>query len=411
MTPLDLRRHVREGDGVWWGQAGAEATPLVDALIDQAGDIGPMWAFTGLSLNRRLRELPPEVHLVSYGAMGELRSVAAQGRLDIVPTHYSVLPRLFAERTLPTDVGLVQLSPPGHDGLCSFGFGPDYAGDAVRHTRVLIGEINARMPRTVGTPGIALEDLTAYVETDRALPGLPERAPDEVDQAIAAHVAGLVEDGDTVQIGVGSLPTAILDGLTDHADLGFHGGMITDAVVRLVRRGVLTGRRKEIDAGRIVTGSAVGTPGLYDALAELPVDFRPASYTHNPRVLGRLGRLVAINSALAVDLAGQVGAEVSGGRYLGGVGGQADFSGAAARTGALSVIALRSTAGGRSTVVPALPEAVVTTTRADVDAIVTEHGIAMLRGCPLAQRGQRIAAVAAPEHRDELLRGLHDATA
>jgi acyl-CoA hydrolase len=408
---MDLRAHIQEGDGVWWGQAGAEATPLVDALLDQVPDIGPIHAFTGLSLNRRLRELPAEIHLLSYGAMGELRTVAAHGRLDVVPAHYSVLPRLFAERSLPVDVGLVQLSPPGPDGLCSFGIGPDYAGDAARHSRTLLAEINVRMPRTVGTPGIPLADLAAYVETDRELPGVPERAPDDVDRAIAAHVAGLIRDGDTVQIGVGSLPTAILDGLVGHTDLGLHGGMITDAVVRLAESGALTGARKEIDAGRIVTGAAIGSPALYEAVGGLPIDFRPASYTHDPRVLGRLRTLVAINSALAVDLTGQVGAEVSGGRYLGGIGGQADFSGAAARGGALSVIALRSTAGGASTVVPALPDGVVTTGRADVDAVVTEHGVALLRGCPLAQRGRRIAAVAAPEHRDALLRGLHDESA
>ncbi|GAA4558756.1 acetyl-CoA hydrolase/transferase family protein [Pseudonocardia xishanensis] len=408
---LDLRRFLKEGDGVWWGQAGAEATPLVDALLDQVSEIGPVWAFTGLSLNRRLRELPPELHMLSYGAMGELRAVAAAGRLDVVPAHYSVLPRLFAEHTLPTDVGLVQLSPPGPDGLCSFGIGPDYAGDAARHTRVLVGEINRRMPRTIGTPGIALSDLAAHVETDRPLPSVPERAPDEVDRAIAGHVAELVDDGDTLQMGVGSLPTAILDGLTDHVDLGFHGGMITDSVVRLVERGVLTGRRKEIDPGTVVTGAAIGSSALYEAVGDLPCEFRPASYTHNPRVLGRLSTLVAINSALAVDLTGQVGSEVSGGRYLGGIGGQADFSGAAARTGALSVIALRSTAGGLSTIVPQLPEGIVTTARADVDAVVTEHGIAMLRGCPLAQRGHRIAAVAAPEHRESLLKDLHGAGA
>lgn len=400
---IDLTGHVRAGDGVWWSQAGAEATPLVDALLDQVGEIGPVRGFCGLSLNRRLgRELPAGLVMTSYGAMGELRRAP---RLEIVPAHYSALPRLFAERLLPGDVGLVQVAPPGPDGLCSLGIGADYAADAVLHSRVLVAEINHRMPATRGTPGIPLDRFAAVVETDRPLPEAPDRSPDEIDAAISTHVAGLVEDGDTIQVGVGSLPAAVLDGLSGHRDLGFHSGMMTDGVLRLVDKGVITGRRKEIDEGLVVTGTAIGSADLYARLGEMPVEFRPASYTHSARVLARLGRLVSINSALEVDLTGQVGAEVARGRYLGGVGGQADFSGAAARTGARSIIALRSLAGGESTIVAALRGATVTTARADVDVVVTEHGVAHLRGCPLSARAARLAAIAAPQHREALLRG------
>lgn len=399
---LDLRPHVRPGDGVWWSQAGAEATPLVDALLDQLPDLGPLRAFSGLTLNPRLRDVPDGLTVTSYGAMGELRRATG---IEIVPAHYSQLPRLFAERTLPGDVGLVQVSPPDPDGLCSLGVGVDYAADAVPHSRTLIAEINHRMPRTTGTPGIPLERFAATVETDRPLAEAPERAPDAVDQAIAARVADLVADGDTVQMGVGSLPTAIVDGLAGHRDLGFHSGMLTDAVVDLVDKGVLTGARKEIDTGLVVTGQAIGRSDLYARLDGMPVEFRPASYTHDAAMLSRLRRLVAINSALQIDLDGQVGSEIVGGRYLGGIGGQADFSGAAARTGALSIIALRSTAGGRSSVVPRL-DGPVTTARADVDVVVTEHGTAWLRGCPTTDHGARLAAVAAPEHRDDLVRAL-----
>ena len=402
MTVIDLRPHVRAGDGVWWGQAGAEAIPLVDVLLDQVADIGPVRAFSGLTYNRRLRSVPEQLTLVSYGAMGELRR--ARG-LEIVPAHYSVLPRLFAEHTLPGDVGLVQVAPPGPDGVCSFGIGVDFAADAARHSRVLIGEINHRMPATTGTPGIRLDRFAATIETDRPLPEAPDRQPDAVDEAIAARVAELVEDGDTVQMGVGALPSAIMDGLAAHRDLGFHSGMLTDGVLRLVEKGVLTGRHKEIDEGLLVTGTAIGSAELYARLGELPVVFKPASYTHDPAVLARLRRLVAINSAIEVDLGGQVGSEVAGGRYLGGIGGQADFSGAAARTGARSIIALRSIAGGASTIVPVLGGP-VSTARADVDAVVTEHGVAWLRGCPLPEIGRRLVTVAGPEHRDELERTL-----
>ncbi|MGQ0841917.1 acetyl-CoA hydrolase/transferase family protein [Actinokineospora sp.] len=401
---IDLSGHVRPGDGIWWGQAAAEATPLVDALLDQVAGIGPCRAFCGLTWNRRLaRELPAELSIVSYGAMGELRALSRAGLLDIVPGHYSTLPRLFAEGVLPRDVGLVQVSPPGPDGMCTLGIGADYAADALRHTRTLIGEINRRMPATTGTPGIPIDRFAAVIESDRPLPAAPVQPPDAVDEAIAGHVAGLVADGDTIQVGIGALPTAILDGLTGHRDLGFHSGLLTDGVLRLVEKGVITGRRKEIDQGLVVTGTAIGSADLYDRLGTVPVEFRPASYTHDPRVLSRFGRLVSINSAFEVDLTGQVGAEVAGGRYLGGIGGQADFSGAAARTGARSIIALRARAGGESTVVAALRGGVVTTARADVDVVVTEYGAAHLRGCPLSERAARLAAIAAPEHRDTLL--------
>ena len=393
---------MRPGDGVWWSQAGAEATPLVDALLDQLPEVGPVRAFCGLTFHRRLRDVPDGLTLTSYGAIGELRKAS---RLEIVPAHYSQLPRLFAERHLPGDVGLVQVSPPDADGLCSLGTGVDYAADAVPHSRTLIAEINQRMPRTAGTPGIPLGRFAATVETDRPLPEAPERAPDAVDTAIAARVAALVEDGDTVQMGVGSLPTAIMDGLSAHRDLGFHSGMLSDAVLRLVDKGVLTGARKEIDHGIVVAGQAIGSADLYGRLGGMPVAFRSAGYTHDAGVLSRLRRLVAINSAIQVDLDGQVGAEAVGGRYLGGIGGQADFSGAAARTGARSVIALRSVSGGASTIVPTL-DGPVTTARADVDVVVTEHGTAWLRGVPISEIGARLVAVAAPEHRDDLSRAL-----
>ncbi|MBW0116557.1 4-hydroxybutyrate CoA-transferase [Pseudonocardia sp. KRD-169] len=397
---LDLRRHVAAGDGVWWGQAAAEAAPLVDALYEQVGDIGPVRGFCGIAPVRRPR--PEHLTVVSYGAMGELRRTAG---LEVVPAHYSQLPRLFAQRLLPGDVGLVQVAPPGPDGTCSLGIGVDYAADAARWSRTLIAEINHRMPRTSGTPGIPLDRFAAVVETDRPLPVFPDRAPDDVDEAIAAHVAGLVADGDTIQLGVGSLPAAVLDGLSGHRDLGVHSGMITDGVLRLIDRGVVTGRHKEIDPGVVVTGAALGSASLYSRLGDVPIEFRPAGYTHGAAVLARLTRLVSINAALQVDLTGQVNGESVGGRYLGGVGGQADFSGAAARTGARSVIALRSTSGGASTIVPLLDGGTVTTARADVDTVVTEHGVAHLRGCPLADRPARIAAIAAPQHRETLLKG------
>lgn len=400
---LELRPHLPAGAGIWWSQGSAEPTPLVHALLDQVPGIGPVRAFVGLTMDQRLtRELPEQITVVSYGGLGELRALSQQHRLEVVPCHYAALPRLFAERRLPCDVGLVQVSPPDADGLVSLGIGVDYTADAMAHAPVLIAEVNERMPRTRGTNGIPLERFAAVVHTDRPLVEVPERSADEIDQAIAAHVAGLIEDGDTIQVGVGTLPSAVLDALSGHTDLGLHSGLISDGVVRLVDKGVMTGARKQIDPGVLVTGAALGSTGLYERVTELPVEFRPASYTHSPMALSKLRSLVSINSAIEVDLTGQVGAEVAGRRYVGAVGGQGDFSRAASLTGGRSIIALRSTNKEVSTIKSFLDFGAVTTARADVDYIVTEHGVAELRGAGLAERARRLIAIADPAHRDQL---------
>jgi acyl-CoA hydrolase len=306
-------------------------------------------------------------------------------------------------------VGFVQVSPPDADGKCSLGIGVDYVADAVAHTPVLIAEVNRRMPATAGTAKIPMSRFSAVVETDRPLLEAPERAADEIERAIARHVAALVEDGDTLQLGVGSLPAAVFEALSGHADLGIHSGMISDSVVRLVDKGVITGARKQIDTGLIVTGAALGSSELYQRIAELPIEFRPASYTHNPGVLAQLRSLVSVNSAIEVDLTGQVGAEVRRGVYVGAVGGQADFTRAASTTGARSVIALRSRSGEESTIRAALEGGTVSTGRADVDYVVTEYGAAHLTGAPLADRARRLVAIAAPEHREQLERAAAQA--
>jgi acyl-CoA hydrolase len=404
---LDFATLLRPGDGLWWGQAGAEPEPLVNQLLDQVGAIGPVQAFCGLTWNERLAGgLPAELTVLSYGGLGRLRGLSKHGLLDVVPCHYSSIPRMFERGQLPSDLGLVQVSPPGPDGRVSLGIGVDYVADAIPYTGRLVAEMNHRMPVTSGAVRLPLEAFAAVVETDRPLRESVARAPDGVDLRIAAHVAALVEDGDTIQIGVGTLPNAVLDALSGHRDLGVHSGMITDGILTLVEKGVVTGARKEIDRGLVVTGSALGTADGYDRLAGMPVEFRAASYTHAPGVLCRLESLVSINSAIEVDLLGQVGAELAGGVHIGAVGGQVDFSRAASLTGARSIIALRSEVKGESTIVPSLRGGVVTTARVDVDAVVTEHGTALLAGCTVSERARRLIEVAAPHHREALARGL-----
>jgi acyl-CoA hydrolase len=404
---IDFGKYLSQGDGVWWGQAAAEPRPLVDALIAQNAQIGPIRTFTGLSWNDQLAvTMPLRVSMVSYGGLGELRELSRAGRLDVVPCHYSALPKMFAERHLPCDVGLVQVSPPDENGNCSLGIGVDYVADALKHTPVLIAEINEQMPRTIGSASVPVSRFSALIHTNRALPEDPMRAPGDAERTIARHIAKLVDDGATVQLGVGSLGAAVLDALAEHQDLGFHTGMITDGLMRLVDKGVATGTRKEIDPGVIVAGTALGSAELYRRIPDLPAHFLPTSYTHAPQVLSQLSSLVSVNFAVEVDLSGQVGAEVSRGVYVGAVGGQVDFTRAAALTGKRSIIALRAEFRGKSTIKPRLDGGVVTTTRSDVDVVVTEYGVAHLRGCNIRERGRRMAAIAAPQFRDNLEKEL-----
>ncbi|MGB6247251.1 MULTISPECIES: acetyl-CoA hydrolase/transferase family protein [Gordonia] len=408
---IDFAALLTPGCGVWWSQAAAEPRPLVDALLEQAPKLGSLRLFTGLSWNDQLAAaISPEATMVSYGALGALRQLNATHQLDVVPCHYSALPRMFAEQRLPVDAGLLQVSPPGPDGRCSLGIGVDYMADALAHTALLFAEINEQMPDVPGSPRIPLSRFAATVTTDRPLQEESSRPAGDVDRAIAAHIAGLVDDGDTIQVGIGSTGAAVLEALSGHADLGVHTGMISDGIMRLIDKGVITGARKQIDAGLAVAGTALGSTELYRRAAGLPVRFRPTSYTHAPQVLSQLGSLVAVNFAIEVDLTGQVGAEVSRGTYLGAVGGQVDFARAAGLTGKLSVIALRSTMRGRSSIKFALDEGIVTTGRADVDCVVTEHGVAHLRGQPLAERRRRLIAVAAPEFREDLERTVRAAS-
>ncbi len=400
---VDFGGLLQPGMGVWWSQAAAEPRPLVDQLLAQAPPLGPLRLFTGLSWNDQLAQsISPSDVMVSYGGLGALRSLGDTDQLDVVPCHYSALPRMFAEHRLPCDAGLLQVAPPDRDGMCSLGIGVDYMADAVEHTSLLFAEINQQMPVVPGSPRIPLTRFTATVETDRPLQEESSRAPGDLDRAIAGHVAELIDDGDTLQVGIGSMGAAVLDALAGHRDVGFHGGMITDGVMRLIDKGVVTGARKQVDVGLAVAGTALGSADLYARSADLPVLYRPTSYTHAPQVLSQLSSLVAVNFAIEVDLTGQVGAEVSRGTYLGAVGGQVDFARAAALTGKRSIIALRSTMRGQSSIKFSLDEGVVTTARADVDCVVTEHGIAHLRGQPLAERRRRLIEIAAPQFRDEL---------
>jgi acyl-CoA hydrolase len=260
---------------------------------------------------------------------------------------------------------------------------------------------------------VAYDELDVAVHTDRPLLEAPVARQTATDARIADLVAGLVGDGDTIQVGVGALPEAILGRLQGARDLAVHSGMICDPVVDLIERGVVTGARKPADRGLVVTGAALGSQRLFDYLDGCDqVLMRPVSYTHRPEVLAQAGRLVAVNGAVEVDLSGQVNAEQAGGRHVGAVGGQVDFLRGAAANGGVGVVALPSTVArtGATRIVAAL-SGPVTTARSDVDVVVTEQGIARLRGRTLEERAAALIAIAAPEHRDELVRSQRGGTA
>jgi acyl-CoA hydrolase len=399
----DFSGLIREGDLVVCGQATAEPVTLTEALIAQVGDfpefrmmVGPIFSETFSAA------CTPKVSFQSYGVIGNARRLARAGRLDVIPNNYSAFCADFASGRHKADVVLVQLAMSG-DGRLSASLSNDYVIDAARGARLVIAEINPDAPFTFGAEWP--EDVPIHMRVAASRPPVELAAPplDDVSRRIAAHAASLIVDGSTLQFGVGRIPDAIFSSLSHARNLGIHSGLINDAVVDLIERGVITNAEKGIDPGITVTNQVIGTSRLYRFVHEnKSVSVRPTSYTHGQGTLARINRLVAINSALQVGLDGSVNSETLNGVAIGAIGGQLDFvRGANASPGGRAIIALPAKASDGTSRIVANVET-VTTPRADVDAIITEWGIAELRGCGLAERARRMIAIAAPEHRDAL---------
>jgi acyl-CoA hydrolase len=408
---LDLGAFLRAGDRIVWGQACGEPTTLVEALIAQASSIGRVAAFAATSFSGILSaEAAEKFSLSSMGAIGALRTVAAAGRLSIVPCHVSQVGPMIEQGLIGCDVAFVQVSPPDADGNHSFGLIGDFVQAAVKKARVVIAEVNERVPFTLGDGVLPGSRIDCAVHVSRIPVEVPPAKIGETDLAIAKIVAGYIEDGAVLQAGIGATPDAILRLLHDRRDLGVHSGMIGDGLVDLVEAGVVTNALKPIDVGVSVTGALIGTRLLYEFAHRNPkIGMRSSSYTHSEATLSRLTRLVTINSAVEVDLTGQVNAEHSGDQYLGGTGGQVDYVRAGSRSrGGHSIIALPATAkGGKISRVTAALSGPVTTARSDVDVIVTEFGAAELKGQALAERARRLVAIAHPDFREELDKAAH----
>ncbi len=335
-----------------------------------------------------------------------VRQAIHEGRADYLPVFLSEVPRLFRSRILPLDVALVHVSPPDRHGFCSLGVSVDVTRAAVQMARTVVAQVNPRMPRTHGDGLIHEESIDLAVEVDEPIPETPPSVATATEKAIGRHCAELVEDGATLQIGVGAIPDSTLASLSDHHRLGIHTEMVSDGVVDLVEKGVVTGEAKRIHPGKIVAGFALGTRRLYDFLDDNPqVAMLDMAYVNDVEVIRRNPKVTAINGAMEVDLTGQVCADSIGDQLYSGVGGQMDFIRAASLSeGGKPIVALPSTTlQGESRIVSYLKTgAGVVTTRAHVHFVVTEHGIADLYGKNLRQRAAALVAIADPRHRDAL---------
>ena len=410
VSPAEVVAHVRSGMTVFVHGAAATPTPLLEALAARTD-------LEGVRVVHLHTEGPApyaapgreaEFRTVALFVGHPLRQAVDEGRADFVPVFLSDVPRLFTTGQFALDVAVLQLSPPDRHGLCTLGTSCDAARAAADSARVVVAEINDRMPRTHGHTAVPLTRLTAFARTDRPLPERPdEEATPEVER-IAEQVAGLVGDGACLQMGIGAIPGAVLARLKERRDLGVHTEMFSDGVVDLYEAGAITNRLKAVHPGRLVTAFVNGSRKVYDFVHDNPmVELHPADRTNDTALIRKNDWVVAINSAIQLDLTGQVCADSFGHRIYSGIGGQMDFMrGAALSRGGRAIVALPSTAkgGAVSRIVPELaPGAGVVTTRGHVHYVVTEYGVADLWGRNIRQRTMALIGIAHPDFRGELL--------
>lgn len=410
VTAEEAIRQVRSGDRILMSTMCAEPQTLVEALVRRAESLENVTIYTMFPLggcDYATEQMRGHLAVKIFSA-GRLRMGLKKGDVEYIPCHFSQIPYLITKGILPVDVIFLQLSPPDREGYCTFGISVEYLREGIEAARLVIAEINDQMPRTHGETSIHLSKLNYVVETSRPLISYPMETIGEVERKIAQWVLDLIPDGGVLQYGPGSVQAAILSSLKGKKDLGIHSGLITDWVVDLVEAGVITGAAKTIDPGKIVVTSMIGTKKLYHFVDDNPtVEVYPGSYTHSVKTLCRIKNFISINSALAVDLYGQVNSETAGSMLVSGVGGQNDFvRGALASEGGRMILALSSTAKGEevSRIVPNLGKgSVVTIPRSDISYIVTEYGVADLRGKTLSERARTIASIAHPKYREKLV--------
>jgi 4-hydroxybutyrate CoA-transferase len=417
VSAAEAVQRVRSGDRIFMHGAAATPSILLDALVARAETLEHV-EIVHMHADGPAPHVAPEMdgHLrhraLFIGA--NVRDAVNQGRADFVPIFLSDIPQLFSSGALPLDVALIHLSPPDAHGYCSLGTSVDTAKAATESARLVIAQVNARMPRTLGDSFVHTSQIDCAVQADGPLLGHPVAPISPTERRIGEYVADLVEDGATLQLGIGGIPNAALAAMASKRDLGVHTEMFSDGLLDLVEAGVVTGAAKTLHPGKIVTTFLMGSQRLYDWVDDNPmIEMHPVDYTNDTAIIRRNTRMTAINSAIEVDLTGQVCADSMGTYLFSGVGGQMDFMrGAALSPGGKPIIALPSTAkhGTVSRIVPTLAEgAGVTTSRAHVHYVVTEHGVAYLHGKSIRERATALIAIADPAYRETLRAWAHRA--
>ena len=388
----------------------AEPEALVQALMARAPYIKDVEVVHLLTMGTSPYCAPEMASSFRHNALfvgGNVRQAVNDGRADYTPIFLSEVEALFETGEMPIDVAFVQVSPPDPHGYCSFGVGVDITLTAAKYARRVVAQVNAQMPRTYGDSFIHVSQLDCIVEVSQPLCEMKTQGSDPISDRIGEHCASLIEDGSVLQLGIGDIPNAILPNLMDRRDLGVHTELISDNAIPLIEAGVINGERKNFKPRKIILSFTLASKEMFDFIDENPVfEFHPSAYTNDPWRIAQNHRMIAINSAIEVDLTGQVCAESIGQRFYSGFGGQLDFIRGAARSkGGKPIIALPSSAKNEtiSRIVPRLAHgAGVLTGRADVHYVVTEYGIAYLHGKTIRQRAESLIQIAHPKFRNEL---------
>jgi 4-hydroxybutyrate CoA-transferase len=410
MTTDEALALVQSGQRVYIGGGCGVPTPLLEALVKRAPMLRNVEIIHMLTAGDDPTAAPEYGDAFRHNALfigPNVRRAVQEGRADFTPVYLSEVPRLFRSGLLPLDVALIQVSAPDQHGFCSLGVEVGCTLTAAQLAPTVIAEINTRMPRTLGDSFIHISHITAGVESDRPLCETSMGDCDPIAKRIGEHIAERIPDGATLQLGIGAIPDAVLRSLGHKRHLGIHSELFSDGIIDLVEGGVIDGEAKTLHRGKLVAGFVLGTRRLFDWVHNnAMVELHPTEYVNDPFVIAQHRRMVAINSALQVDLSGQVCADSIGPRLYSGAGGQVDFiRGAARAEEGLPIIALPSTAKGGelSRIVPMLePGAGVVTSRYDVHTVVTEYGVAQVYGKTLAQRARALIAIAHPDFRDTL---------
>jgi len=407
---------IQSGDRVWVHSGCAVPGVLVDAMVSRYTDLTDVEVVHLMGLHNAAYVRPEMEGHFRHNAFfvgRNVRDSVSEGRADVTPIFLSEVPALLCRRQFALDVALIQVSPPDEHGFCSFGVAVECTKAATNVAKVVIAQVNPRMPRTLGDSFIHISQIDYCVEADTPLLELPRPGsyePDaekEVFDNIGRHVAGLVEDGSTLQVGIGRIPDAILGHLEDRKNLGIHSEMVSDGIMSLVEKGVMTNKKKTLLPGKIVASFVLGSRKLFDFINDNPLmEFRPTDFTNDPFVISQNRKMVAMNSALAIDLSGQVSADSLGRNWYGGLGGLVDFLRGAARSEeGKPVVAFPSTAanGSRSRILPFHPQgAGITASRGDVHYVATEFGVVNLHGKTIRERAELLISIAHPSFRREL---------